>query len=244
MSSSVKIMIFVIVGFVLFLGAVAALLWFFRDRLVPGRAEEDGEEPEEEPVRPAEETRRAFRNTERRSFSGSAAPSRPLSEESASGYDEDDEDDDFALPKAPDSREEEPKTAHLDDILDCIYLVGRTLSECGIPESCVSDDGTELLVDGGLFGAFAYGGLPLVSEASKEPVMDSFYAVTKDAGMDTLKEQLEARFGAPVSEGEEPYEDGSEGGTEYAAFSTDFGMLWLSRGTGHDYVNLNLTREN
>ncbi len=255
MSESVKITIFVVAGFTVFLGAMLALLWFLRDRIVPKTADfgedEADEMPEEKPAG-RERTERA--KTPAPSVTYAVPASQPADEydddidlyddeEAEDGETEDSRSYYSQQPereeKAPLSSKEEPKTAHLENILDCLYLPGRTLSECGIPEACVSADGSEVVVDGELFGKYAYGGLTLLSASLKEPVMDSFYAVSNEIGYEECKGQLAALYGEAVSEGEQEDEtDGSR--TVYAAFMTDFGTLWLSKGSGNEYVNLNL----
>ena len=132
-----------------------------------------------------------------------------------------------------------PSTAHLSDLLDRIYLPGRRFSECGIPGDYISGDGTEVPVDGDLFGEYAYGGLTLSGDGSDDPTIDSFYIIGSGLSFSEYGERFRERFGESVSEGEQEGEDGSK--TEYAGFSTDFGTLWLSKGSGNDYVNINFT---
>ncbi len=240
MDNPVKLIVIILVGLFLFIGAILVLLWFFRDRFVPkvpAAKEPEEPEPEEEPV-PA----RSYARPERteRSYTRPSMEQTAMEPDDLSEYDYDDgeEEPDYSDASTSDG----PAVAHLEDILDCVYLPGRRLSECGIPASFVSADGSEVQTDGMLFGEYAYGALSLKPGTANDPVVDSFYVIGSNISFHACKGLLSGRFGDPVTEGEQEDEEG--GKTEYAGFSTDFGTLWLSQGSGNDYLNLNFTAEN
>ena len=261
-----KLIAIILVSLFVFTGAILFLLWFFRDRFVPKIPESsrdpEGEDPEESgyamadtgyadpyrssgrPVRPAAATAGA----------GSLTPAFSADTEDGDYEDDDDYEDGGELYDGPEDEAEEaeetaepaaeadgsePGTAHLQDILDCTYLPGRRLSECGIPKSLVSADGSEVPMDGDLFGSYVYGGLTLSGDDPEDPAVESFYIIAEGMDYSDCREQFAARFGEPVSEGEQEGEDGSK--TVFAGFTTDYGTLWLSRGDGNDYLNINFT---
>ncbi len=253
---TVKLIVIILVSLFVFTGGILFLLWFFRDRFVP-KVPESGRNPEEDPEEAAyapyvsEPVRSSEALNSRPAYASAPAgpaytPYQPDTGDYGYGDDEDyddypeenmDSEQDYdASSSAADSG---PSAAHLSDLLDCIYLPGRRLSECGIPGDYISGDGTEVPVDGDLFGEYAYGGLTLSGDGSDDPTIDSFYIIGSGLSFSEYGERFRERFGESVSEGEQEGEDGSK--TEYAGFSTDFGTLWLSKGSGNDYVNINFT---
>lgn len=129
----------------------------------------------------------------------------------------------------------------LDDILDSENYLGRTPEECGAPKESVSEERKEILTEGRLFGAFAYGGIKLGAEEEiGVPITCGYYAISHEISYDDCRKNLRARFGKTIFSGMQSYdEDDDEEGTVYCAFETPQGVLWLSHQNGRDFINLN-----
>lgn len=221
MGKTGTIILIVAAGFIFLLAAMVFLLWVLKDRIVPERADfPDDEEPDEDEL--------MLQAAEARRPSSFGRP------EPEAEYDETEEEPESAASSEP----EEPSSCTLEDILSSGYFLGRTPAECLVPTSCLSEDRTEIMTEGGLFGAYAYGGITLSPDEAGIKRADSFYVICRELGYDECRENLAGIFGEPTAEGSD-----EESGTVYASFGTEWGTLWLSRGEGNDYLNINLVRE-
>ena len=130
---------------------------------------------------------------------------------------------------------------YVEDILDCEKYIGRTPGECGAPAESVSSERSEILTEGSLFGAYAYGGIKLGAEEEiGVPIACGYYAISHEISYDDCRKNLRARFGKTISSGMQSFdEDDEEEETVYCAFETPQGVLWLSHTGSRDYINLN-----
>ena len=129
---------------------------------------------------------------------------------------------------------------YIEDILDCERYLGRTPEECGAPKESVSEERKEILTEGRLFGAFAYGGLKLGAEEEiGVPITCGYYAISHEISYDDCKKNLRARYGKTISSGMQALGEDEEEETYYCAFETKGGVLWLSHTSDRDYINLN-----
>ncbi|MBR6322942.1 MAG: hypothetical protein IKR59_08740 [Lachnospiraceae bacterium] len=222
MSKTATIILIVAAGFVFLLAAMVFLLWLLKERIVPEKADfPDDALPEED-----DEPQYQLAARQNASFR------RPEPEPEYDGPEEDDMESDASFePQAP-------SAYSLEDILASGYFIGRTPAECLVPTSCLSEDRTEILTEGGLFGAYAYGGITLSPDEAGVKRADSFYVICRELDYDSCRENLADLFGGPASEGND-----EDSGTVYSAFDTEWGTLWLSHGSGNDYLNLNLVRD-
>ena len=258
---TVKLIVIILVCLLAFTGGMLFLLWFFRARFVPKIPESREPDPDSEdapgfvPYEPAAAQKSYAAANAQPAYvpytPNAAKPSYTPYQPKAGDYDDYDDDDDFddypeddgnfAGYNAPASEAEDfgSQSAHLSDLLDCVYLPGRRLSECGISGDFISEDGSEVPVDGDLFGEYAYGGLTLLPGGAGDPTVESFYIIGTGLSFSDCRAGLTERFGEPETEGEQEGEDGST--TSYVGFATGFGTLWLSKGSENDYLNINFT---
>ncbi len=262
MSQSLKIIIIVVSCFAVFLIGMLVLLWFLRDRIMPKPQEKKDREPGNDlpdkpdlSEAPSEFARKKvdtydLKEEEEEEALSSGDEEASEEEEGEAVETSDDLSDEFeeesevegADGEASEDAEEEVHSLRMSDLLRSGAFLGKTLRELRVPEKYLSDDGSEILTEGGLFGTFAYGGILLVSESLKEPYTDTYYIISYELSYDDCKAALNERFGAPLTEGTQEGEHVSEGSTTYAAFKTEQGTLWLSKGSNNDYINLNLVK--
>ncbi len=271
MSDRAKLILIMIGCLVLFVGALAFLIIAFRDRLRRPLTDADfgdnGDDDEEDGETGDDGTdnsdaAEASDESEETDRSGGSDPpvssfARPEAEESLSGQQAEEEslgEEDLEslftelFEGKPQDSETDDSTSqdgsgvfYVEDILDCEKYLGRTPEECGAPAESVSSERSEILTEGQLFGAYAYGGIKLGAEEEiGVPITCGYYAISHEISYDDCKKNLRARFGKTISSGMQSFdEDDEEEGTVYCAFETPEGVLWLSHTGNCDYINLN-----
>lgn len=111
----------------------------------------------------------------------------------------------------------------VDDILDCIDMLGKTAAEIGIPIEVINTESkyfTKTYIDGNIFGTKDYGVLyfGVVSNGKDDYLAESMWIHIKNVGYNECKSQLSKKFGNPISEGDNPYVEIDGGAVTWAYY--------------------------
>lgn len=135
----------------------------------------------------------------------------------------------------------------VDDLLDCIDMLGKTATEIGIPIEVINTESkyfTKTYIDGNIFGTKDYGVLyfDVVSNGKDDYLAESMWIHIKNAGYNECKRQLSERFGNPISEGDNPYVEIDGGAVTWAYYQHPNVRIRLSSASKRDYVEIQIEK--
>ncbi len=135
----------------------------------------------------------------------------------------------------------------VDDILDCIDMLGKTAAEIGIPIGVINTESkylTKTYIDGNVFGTKDYGVLyfDVVSNGKDDYLAESMWIHIKNISYNECKRQLSERFGNPISEGDNPYVEIDGGAVTWAYYQHPDVKIRLSSASKRDYVEIHIEK--
>ena len=135
----------------------------------------------------------------------------------------------------------------VDDILDCIDMLGKTAAEIGIPIGVINTESkyfTKTYIDGNIFGTKDYGVLyfDVVSNGKDDYLAESMWIHIKNISYNECKRQLSERFGNPISEGDNPYVEIDGGAVTWAYYQHPDVKIRLSSASKRDYVEIHIEK--
>ena len=97
----------------------------------------------------------------------------------------------------------------VDDLLDCVEMLGKTAAEIGIPRKVIDTESKfyiKTYIDGYIFGTEDYGILHFddIENNAEDYLAKSIWIHVKNVGYAECKRQLSIKFGNPIEEGENP----------------------------------------
>lgn len=228
--NSIILKIIVAAGFLILAAAIGFLLMAVKEHLLPSRTMEDFEDDEEDEDEDDEEAQKEEAAAE--DSGDSAADPEPEAQENTAAEEPEGNQETQDVPL------ESEEVYYMDDILDSAKFLGHRLDTSGISPACISMNGQEVLTEGNLFGAKAYGGIRLIPTGTALQILGAFYVTCHDMAYDVCLVKMIERFGPPIDAGEQ---ENNGVKSTYCAFSCPEGTLWLSREDGASFFNINLS---
>ena len=135
----------------------------------------------------------------------------------------------------------------VDDLLECIDMLGKTATEIGIPREVINNEKEYYIrtyVDGKIFGTEDYGILHFdyVDDDKNNYLAKGIWIHVKKVGYDECKMRLSEKFGNPTDEGENPYVEIDGGAVTWADYRLPDIKLTLSSASQRDYVEINIEK--
>ncbi len=131
----------------------------------------------------------------------------------------------------------------MDNLMDCLYMIGKTPEEAKIPKSIISNDHfRKTYADGQIFGSTEYG-IIYFDRGSEGNVgkISHVWIHVKNLSYDRCHEELVSLYGEPTDEGENPYVEADGGAVNWANYDTNGTRIRLSCASERDYVEMEFT---
>ena len=135
----------------------------------------------------------------------------------------------------------------VDDILECVEMLGKTAAEIGIPSEVINDESKYYIktyLDGNIFGTEDYGILHFDERGSAKSdyLAKSIWIHVKNVGYDECKIQLSNKFGDPIDEGDNPYVEVDGGAVTWTFYKFQDIEIRLSSASQRDYIEIDIEK--
>ena len=135
----------------------------------------------------------------------------------------------------------------VDDLLDCVEMLGKTAAEIGIPSEVINDESKYYIktyLDGNIFGTEDYGILHFDERGSAKSdyLAKSIWIHVKNVGYDECKIQLSNKFGDPIDEGDNPYVEVDGGAVTWTFYKFQDIEIRLSSASQRDYIEIDIEK--
>ncbi|NLJ70420.1 MAG: hypothetical protein GX328_03015 [Clostridiaceae bacterium] len=135
----------------------------------------------------------------------------------------------------------------VEDLLDCVEMLGKTAAEIGIPSEVINDESKYYIktyIDGNIFGTEDYGILHFADVGSdkNDYLAKSIWIHVKNVGYDECKRQLSKKFGDPIEEGENPYVEVDGGAVTWTFYKYQDIEVRLSSASQRDYIEIDIDK--
>lgn len=134
-----------------------------------------------------------------------------------------------------------------DDLLECIDMLGRTVSEIGIPEAAVSIERKyypQTEISGNLFGVKGDATLYFhdARDRGDDYLARRLWITTRHLNFDECRKRLCETYGNPAAEGEIPYARVNHGAVKWADYRFQNVCLRLSSASETNYILIEIEK--
>ena len=135
----------------------------------------------------------------------------------------------------------------VDDLLECIEMLGQTSTEIGIPREVINTEIKAYIrtyVDGNIFGTKDYGILHFneIGNDKDDYLAESIWIHVKHVGYDECKKRLSEKFGNPTGEGENPFVEVDGGAVKWTIYRFQDIEIRLSSASQRNYIEINIEK--
>ncbi len=135
----------------------------------------------------------------------------------------------------------------VDDLLECIDMLGKTATEIGLPRETVRIEmkyHPRAEIIGNIFGAEGSATLHFydVRDSEDDYVARRLWIFTQNLNFDECRERLSEKFGNPLAEGEIPYAVVNHGAVTWADYHFQDICLRLSSASEDNFIRIEIEK--
>lgn len=135
----------------------------------------------------------------------------------------------------------------VDDLLECVEMLGKTAAEIGIPSEVINDESKYYIktyIDGNIFGTEDYGILHFddMGSTKDDYLAKSIWIHVKNVGYGECKRQLSIKFGNPIEEGENPFVEVDGGAVTWTLYKFQDIEIRLSSASQREYIEIDIDK--
>lgn len=129
------------------------------------------------------------------------------------------------------------------DLLQCVYMFGKTPEQVGITEDKFTGSRAmrQVILDGELFGGPEYGQIILFGS---EEVIRSLWIHVAGKDMMRCVQELTKAFGPAIEQGEEPYAAVNGGAVTWFDFDSPLAEIRFSNASAKTYMSIDMKWKN
>lgn len=135
----------------------------------------------------------------------------------------------------------------VDNLLDCIEMLGKTAAEIGVPIEAINTESKYYIrtyVDGNIFDTQDYGILHFeeLNSGREEYLAKSLWIHVKHLNYDECKIRLTKQYGNSIKEGENPFVEADGGAVRWAVYLFRDVRIRLSAASQRNYTEINVEK--